>query len=408
MARFRIHLFCPDRHLSYDGKTPDQTGVGGGVTARIRLARALAHIRHEMTVICNCPQESTTLGVRYLPLDHVQRIDTDILILNSTGGALDLTPIMEYDVHARLRIAWVGGIPQVRGIHDLNPDFVYVPSNFMRGVLRDDWGVPTKKLATFYNGIESDYFRRGVLSWLPRRDPYRLVYTSHPAKGLDAAIGVMRLLRVADPRFELHVFGGTQLWGMQEQPPDPEPGLVYHGLVGQSQLARELRLAGISIHLQAIREAFGIGMAEAMAAGSIPVASPVGAYTELIESGSNGFLIPGDHLARETQAAAAETILFLAQEPVRAEGIRRNAQQTPIDWMTIARAWTGHWDWYLAQSNGTHDLPRMEQEDGCPECGGPHVILADGSHCTRCGLYTPPIPQSRTRAGSPNRVQPSE
>ena len=39
--KYRVTLYCPDRHVEYDaGRTPDQKG--GGVTARIRLAQALA------------------------------------------------------------------------------------------------------------------------------------------------------------------------------------------------------------------------------------------------------------------------------------------------------------------------------------------------------------------------------
>ncbi len=40
--RYRVVIYCPDRHIVYDGRTPDEIGVGGGITARVRMARALA------------------------------------------------------------------------------------------------------------------------------------------------------------------------------------------------------------------------------------------------------------------------------------------------------------------------------------------------------------------------------
>ena len=52
----RVAIFCPDRHILYDGRTPDEVGVGGGITARVRMARALARRGHEVHMIVNCPQ----------------------------------------------------------------------------------------------------------------------------------------------------------------------------------------------------------------------------------------------------------------------------------------------------------------------------------------------------------------
>src|SRR5207249_190685 len=85
-----LGLYCPDRHLAYDGATPDRVGVGGGVTARIRIAEALARRGHKVCVVCNCPVEVTHAGVRYVPLDDVTRIDAEVLVLHTSGGGLDL------------------------------------------------------------------------------------------------------------------------------------------------------------------------------------------------------------------------------------------------------------------------------------------------------------------------------
>ena len=68
---------------------------------------------------------------------------------------------------------------------------------------------------------------------------------------------------------------------------------------------------GLLIHLQAAEEAFGIALAEAMAAGCIVLASRVGAYPELIRNGYDGFLIDGNHSSSETLANAARLILNL-------------------------------------------------------------------------------------------------
>ena len=41
MTSMQIAIYCPDRHFLYDGKTPDQAGVGGGLTVRIRFREPL-------------------------------------------------------------------------------------------------------------------------------------------------------------------------------------------------------------------------------------------------------------------------------------------------------------------------------------------------------------------------------
>lgn len=388
---YSVALYCPDRHLSYDARTPDRVGVGGGLTARIRLCHALARLGHAVTLVGNCPREEVVDGVHYVPLSRCRSLRADVLVLNSSGGALDLRPVLDIAREAHLTLVWVQGLQAPAGLTEVRFDFVYAPSNFIRGVVQREWSVRPEKTFVVYNGIPRSA-GRPLLPW-PRvaRDPHRLIYTSHPSKGLAAAIGVLRCLRREDPRFELHVFGGARLWGQAEEPPRPEPGLVYHGLVGQRQLAGALEEASVSLHLQARPEPFGISLAEARRAGCIVLASPVGAFPELIEHGRNGFLIPGDHLAENTWQQAAGLILALLDNPAHAQYVRGNARAIVWDWETIARVWTGHWDWLLAKRHASARSGATSFTCTCPVCGAPMLALSDGYHCTGCGRYTQAI-----------------
>ena len=56
---YRIVIFAPDEHIQYDARTPDREGVGGGIMARIRLAKALVDLGHQVSLVANCPQERT-------------------------------------------------------------------------------------------------------------------------------------------------------------------------------------------------------------------------------------------------------------------------------------------------------------------------------------------------------------
>jgi glycosyltransferase involved in cell wall biosynthesis len=377
----QVVIYAPDRHILYDAHTPDRKGVGGGITARIRLAHALAGLGHQVRVVGNVPRSHSVHGVFYQPLDKVNEINCDVIVLTSSGGALDLAPILQIPVRSRLRQVWVHGNARLKGLEQVGYDQMVVVSNYVRREVCREWGVPAGKVCVVYNGVNParahPFFHAGI-----QRDPFRLIYSGHPSKGLEAALGVIRLLRKSQPRFELHVYGGNRLWGEKESGLKHEAGVFYHGLVGQQRLADAFKTSNYSIHLQAIPEGFGLGLVEAMTAGCIVLASPVGAIPELVRPGVNGFLFPGDHLSGTTWQAVAELILQQAQAPAALDGMRTNAMATPLDWQTVARAWTGQWEWALGRSEG------IFSGQACPECDGPRLSLADGEHCTSCGNFT--------------------
>lgn len=381
MKKLRVTLYCPDHHLSYDGSTPDKQGVGGGVMVRIRLAAALAKLGHQVTMICNCPRAAVFDSVQYLPLAQVKSIDADVIILSSSGGDLDLRPALQLDIKAGLRLIWVHGTPLLKGLHEIPFDFVCAPSNFIRQVAIKEWDVPREKTFVSYHGVDPAFLQTPGFFNRRERNLFKLAYASHPSKGLDAALGVLRILRMHDPRFELHIYGGNRLWGGADQPPAKEDGVFYHGMIGQRELSRELQTTHIALNLQDRLEPFGLSLIEAMASGNIVVASPVGAYSEIVRDGHDGFLVEGNHMAEETWQKVAKMALALVNAPDFSTFIRRNAQAAVRDWETVARAWVGHWEWAMDRSG------RQAWADHCPDCGGLLLPLADGFHCVSCGLY---------------------
>jgi glycosyltransferase involved in cell wall biosynthesis len=218
-----------------------------------------------------------------------------------------------------------------------------------------------------------------------QRNPFRIGYATHPSKGLDAAVAVLRLLRRQEPRFELHVFGGRRLWGARERLRlFGEPGVVFHGLLGQRLLATWLMTCGCMLYLQSRREPFGIAVAEALAAGAVPVASAVGAHPEISESGRTGFRVEGDAGSSRTHRQAAEIVRALAFDPAVSGAMRRAARAAPLDWDQVASTWEQYWEWRFDQRVGRDALATTEV---CRECGGRCLRLADGCHCEGCGAY---------------------
>ena len=90
--------------------------------------------------------------MRYIPLDRLDRIETEILIGMSTGGALSFSPLRRVPVTAALRIVWVQGVPKPADLDVVAQDFVYVASSFLRRVCIERWGLAAARL--FVDALE--------------------------------------------------------------------------------------------------------------------------------------------------------------------------------------------------------------------------------------------------------------
>jgi len=383
--KYRVAFYCPDRHILYDaGRQPDKRGVGGGVVARIRLAQALASLGHEVELICNCPRRELHLGVNYVPLNEVRKIEADVLVLTTSGDKLDISPVLKLELSVKLKILIVHGVPKINGIQEVSPDKFYLISNFIKDVVETEWGMDLKQRSfVTYHGVNRSYYHRDYWSSLLKpRDNFQLAYVGNPIKGRDTTLQVFRLLRKLDSRYRLAIFGDEKLWGGKISRIKIEAGVRNYGSVPQRKLAQLLLTCGFSLFLQTIREGFGLSLVETMTAGCIPIVSAVGAFPELIQHGKNGFLVTGDPMDSSTQQHVAELIHKLNQDHVQMEGIRKNAINSTLEWREVALAWEQHWDIILGNSN------QHQTTQTCPTCSNKMYDLADGLHCLNCGRFT--------------------
>lgn len=398
--KYKIVLFSPDKHVIYDGLTPDERGVGGGVTARVRILQALARLGHDVTAYVNCEKHGTYNGVRYIPLSHTKNIDADVFIAISTGGDLDLRPIRDLSLRTQLKIIMIGGVPKPKGIEEIHADFIYVASNFLRDVVVSSWGIEPAKVFVSYNGLEQHYFEQSD-EQKPDRDPYAMVFVGHPSKGLEPAISILQQLRASDPRFRLDIFGGAEIWGEISKGIPSLPGVNFRGLLGQKALARELLGYSFALALQTVPEGFGIAVQECKRAGIVVIASAVGAFKELIRHGYDGFLIEGDPNSSETQDKVKKIILELLAQPDYMAFIRRNAQAVPWDWDLTARTWVHHWEMVLGTPGALSDNGMQTLRYSCPFCRESLALFPDGYRCLTCARYYPIINGIPSFAGEP-------
>jgi glycosyltransferase involved in cell wall biosynthesis len=385
--KYRVTFYCPDRHVQYDaGRTPDKKGVGGGVTARIRLAQALVRNGHNVAMICNCHRAEVHLGVHYIPLNQAKEIETDILLLSTSGDALSLEPLLDLKFSSQLKILLIYGTPRPKGIDAIGIDFYYPPSNFIRQVMLTEWGeIPQEKIFVTYFGVVKRNFERSNFSaTLIPRNRFRLAYVGHPSKGRDAAIGILGILQKMDPRYHLHVFGDERLWGGKRGRLKFTRGVKNYGMINQQRLAQELLTCSYAIFLQARLEPYANVTLEALSAGCIPIASPIGGFKEQLIQGWNGFFVAGPHNDPSTWHEAARLIHELNSDPARADTISRNARESTYAWDVVAQSWEEHWERVLN--------PNTDQSSGrsqpCPHCTKTASRFADGFHCSHCGYFS--------------------
>lgn len=188
------------------------------------------------------------------------------------------------------------------------PDVIVVLSQ----VERDAWRAiaPTQLVEALPNGIDGTPYQRynrshsGVL---------RLIYIGRlaSAKGLDETIEGLRLAKSRGVAARL-VIAGT----------GPEESRL-RGLVREAQLHNEVVFAGAAygddkarllaeadaLMLPSYSEGLPYALLEAMAAGVVPVVTPVGAIPDVVKDGEHGVLVPvrdAEALARALAGLSAD------------------------------------------------------------------------------------------------------
>jgi glycosyltransferase involved in cell wall biosynthesis len=216
-------------------------------------------------------------------------------------------------------------------------------SQYTADVVARAYGLEFDKLRVVYKAVNTEAFARPrVLPADPLPDRprgARLAYVGADArrKGLDVLLAAMSRLAPSVPGLVLTVIG--------PEPDDPwVKGLVReHGLEAtvclagrrtRDQVAAYLWHSNVFV-LPSRREAFGVAVLEAMAAGLPVVATAVGGISEIVQFGRDGVLVPPDD-----PVALAESLGQLVVDPARREwlaraGMRR-AQDFSVDAMVGA------------------------------------------------------------------------
>jgi len=310
-------------------------GVGGGKTALVSLAKTLSMAGHRVEV-CSYVREGRFDGVDYIDEQRTNRLEADVLLV-STSSKMDLSKLKRKEIEADLRFLWLHGVSPITGMEGFDWSGLICVSHYVKDHFTKTSKIPKERFSVIHNGVDLKDFK----PWygLIRRNPYGIVFASHPIKGLDQVLRLIRALREEiSPHFFLDVYGGYQLWGLDGPPVDiSTDGASFKGIIPQPQLIRRLFSYNFMINIYDLPEGFGLIYPQALKAGVVCLASNVGGVSEVIQDGRNGFLLNWPSETESVLNEVKQRIAYLLKERAYLNRIRKNAMSYNRGWEEVAR-----------------------------------------------------------------------
>ena len=291
----------------------DQGGIGGSETMAAHAAKELAR-RGYKTMILGDPRHMAGVydDVEYIQYDNLYNYtgngDIDLFV-TSRRADLDWSRIK-----AHKKLCWVHDI----WLHN-NPVANICPNDIDNYMTLSTWhksffiehhsqnkqdlkSLLESKTVITHNIINHDRFKKNL-----HRDPYRFIYSSSPDRGLDILLSIWPRIMVQCPQANLHIYYGFENWqksilasGNDQQVQWMnqikqmlnQPGVYYHGRIGQEALADQFLQSSIWLYPTYFTETSCITAMEAMAAGLPVVTSKLAGLIDTV--GDAGILLDGN------------------------------------------------------------------------------------------------------------------
>lgn len=268
----------------WDFRNVDIGGIGGSETWAVYLAREFDKLGYRVKVFGDCPEPHVyDGGVEYLHYTEypcfVDRNWIDYFISSRTTDTLNF-PVRAGKIFVMIHDVWL--LSDREKIH-LDKVYKYCAlSDWHRSFVSSYHNIPEDKIWVTSNGIDFERFNRSV-----ERNRHRMVYSSSPDRGLDTLLKLFPKIREQVPDAELHIFYGFDNWlksierkgdenqkkKIQEiQKAMEQPGVEYHGRIGQQELAEEFLKSSLWAYSTDFEESFCVTALEAQRAG-LPVVS---------------------------------------------------------------------------------------------------------------------------------------
>jgi len=262
----------------WDEHTLEAKGHGGSETAAIEVAKWIHKKTNRKVKIFQTRAARAVMpsGVEYEPVadlaGYVRNIEPAAHI--AWRHPTKLTKAKTF--------AWCHDL-QMPGAHNAKFDKIVALSEFHKNYLVETNGVPEDKIVLGFNGINPEDFEGEV-----ERDPFKVVFSSSPDRGLVQSIDIVRVARqISGMDIKLHCFYGTgnmrkmglTEWAEQieKKIEDHKEFVTYHGMVPKKELMRHFKSAAVWLYPADFIETSCITAMEAMVAGCWPIVRNMGA-----------------------------------------------------------------------------------------------------------------------------------
>ena len=331
----------------------DGPQVGGGETAMIKVAEALAARDHEVVVFANV-QYGHWKGVDYLPAN--MWIQMGCMMRHDVSVAWDVPAAMRFNLMSDARVVAYQLNDTYVGVLDYVIDKYFCPSEWHARRYQQEITpevAADKFLPRMTNAVDMGRYKADGIE----RDPHGVVWSSSPDRGLQHLLLAWPLIKKAAPKARLHVFYDMNNWFRivdenraegrslitTKQADDVRRGLALtegmdvftHGGVSKKKLAKAQmsNTVGVaSLDVVAPTEGFGMTVLEYMAAGLYPIAGDIDAFPELWADVAT--LLPAP---QESEVMAA-AVLAGFKDPVSGRKRRRRIAKS-MSWEFLGAKW---------------------------------------------------------------------
>lgn len=325
--------------------------LGGTESCVYYLAKALAKLGHQVTVINNCRAEAGVYdSVEYRDyhprrglwetIDYARQHPVDYLIIvRDFAGPVFPIPAKQTLFWAHDDFSALGIYPEqangwkktagkfvlrLLGLLFRRIDRVITVSQWQAEPFIQEMGLAPAKILVSPNGIDLDLF--DVENW--SKYPWRIIYSSRPERGLEVLVSqIFPKVKQACPEAELHIFSYVDLADYQHWQGN---GIIFRGQASKAQLAQELMQASLWVLPQLPHEpspeamysfnaeTFCIGAAESQCAMTVPISADRGALPETTVPGKTSILVEWEYpITEKFINDFAQAIIHLLKNPAQ-------------------------------------------------------------------------------------------
>ena len=338
----------------WDWTNPDEVGIGGSETSHIEMSNRLSDRGNDVYSYGPTPFKPPTVnphGVIWSQCKHANPAHEGIWVIYRDPTVIDGVPegqtawLICQDVdYPTLTEERAKKLTRLVGLCETHCRFLKLRYPFA-----------ADKVCQSSNGIKSELIAEALKN-PPARNPKRLMYASSPDRGLLYLATVFQRAKELMPDLELHVYYGfDNIEKIIDKIPNvrkktneirrmlDQPGIEYHGRMGQPELIQEWLKAGIWCHPSSFTETSCITCMDAQALGAIPITTPTWAIGDNVR---HGVFIEGDpYVDNLTRARYTLELVKLASDPIRQGAIREEMMpwaQEKYGWEHFVDQWD---DW---------------------------------------------------------------